>query len=415
MECIEIDYKKEKQKLKKLIPRTYEILKDYNCYIAGGTITSLFTGKDINDIDVYFKDKTELFKVLYEHFSREYIVYVTKKAITFKITSQETVQFIFMNYYDKPEDIFDDFDFTICMGAFDIQKDKFVLHKDFLKDNVQKRLVVNTNTKFPIVTGTRILKYNMKGYEIDTLEMTKLMLAINKMNISTWKKLEEQLGGMYGENILELTKKDKETKFSINKVIEKLNCYYDEEHEFNRENEEMEKILNIEDEILRWQILLNYKLPYFIHKDKYYKDKYYIYSGEKHFVEVDKETIEENPKMFYKMKNIKNKLPITVTLYKYVHKVGDKYFSYYDETYEYKKGEIQKPRYDSNWLYLRTFKGLSSASYSNEWDKAILKCEVCISELESLELKGDIKVKELKVLDIKDISNNESELDLLPF
>lgn len=410
MECIEVDYKKEKQKLKRLIPRTYEILKNYNCYIAGGAITSIFTGKDINDIDVYFKDKSELFKVLYEHFSSEYIIYVTKKAITFKLTNQETIQFIFMNYYDKADDIFNDFDFTINMGAFDIQKDKFVLHKDFLKDNVQKRLVVNTNTKFPIVTGTRILKYNMKGYEIDTLEMTKLMLAINKMNISTWKKLEEQLGRMYGENILELTKKDKETKFSINKVIEKLNSYYDEEHEFNRENEEMNKILNIESDILRWQTLLNYKLQYFE-----YKEKYYIYFKKDHFKEIEKEIIDEHQKNFYKIKKIKNIIPNTMILYKYVHKIGDKYFSFYDSTYEYKKGEVQRPTCDCNWLYIRTFEDLKNATYNNEIDRAILKCEVCISELESLELKGDIRTKELKVLDISDIPNNQNEIDFFPF
>ena len=133
MKYIEINYEKEKAKLKRLIPNTYKILKNYNCYIAGGAITSLFTGKDINDIDIYFKDKAELFRALYENFSSEYIIYVSKKAITFKVSNQETIQFIYMNYYDKAEDIFDDFDFTICMGAFDIQKDIFILHEDFFR------------------------------------------------------------------------------------------------------------------------------------------------------------------------------------------------------------------------------------------------------------------------------------------
>ena len=66
--------------------------------------------------------------------------------------------------------------------------------EDFLKDNIQKKLVVNTNTAYPLVTATRILKYQLKGYSIDVFELTKLALTINKLNINSYKKLEEQLG-----------------------------------------------------------------------------------------------------------------------------------------------------------------------------------------------------------------------------
>lgn len=115
MKTIEINYNKEKAKLKRLIPETYKLLKNYNCYIAGGAITSLFTGKEINDIDVYFKNKSELFDLLYREFEGQYIIYVTKKAITFKLNDNETVQFVYMNYYDTAKDIFNDFDFTVNM------------------------------------------------------------------------------------------------------------------------------------------------------------------------------------------------------------------------------------------------------------------------------------------------------------
>ena len=66
--------------------------------------------------------------------------------------------------------------------------------EDFLKDNIQKKLVVNTNTAYPLVTATRILKYQLKGYSIDVFELIKLTLTINKLNINSYKKLEEQLG-----------------------------------------------------------------------------------------------------------------------------------------------------------------------------------------------------------------------------
>ena len=411
MNYIEIDYKKEKNKLKRLLPETFKILKNYNCYIAGGAITSLFTGQDINDIDIYFKDKSELFRLLYEKFSYEYIIYISKKAITFKLSNEETIQFVYMNYYDKAHNIFNDFDFTINMGAFDIQKDKFILHEDFLKDNTQKKLVININTAFPLVTGTRILKYQQKGYTINNLEMTKLMLTINKKPIRSYKKLEEQLGGMYGENILELTKEDKEKKFSMDNIIDKLNHYYDEDHIFNRENNEMKKILDIDNDIIRWQTLLNYKLPYFK-----YKEDYYIYLKKEDYIRIDKKAIDIYSKLIYQMKDIEKALEKTIILYKFVHKKGDKYFSFYDEDYEYKNGEIQEPKYKNEWLYLRKFDELPSASYAYEKDKALLKCSVNIQDLNNLMIKGDILTKKLKVLDIKDLSNNENiEKDILPF
>lgn len=411
MKCIEIDYKKEKIKLKRLLPKTFKILENYNCYIAGGAITSLFTEQDINDVDIYFKDKTELFRLLYEKFSYEYIIYISKKAITFKLSSGETIQFIYMNYYDEAKDIFNDFDFTVNMGAFDIKKDKFILHEDFLKDIAQKKLVINTNTAFPFVTGTRILKYQQKGYTIDNLEMTKLMLTINKKTIRSYKKIEEQLGGMYGENILELTKEDKEKKFSMDNIIDKLNHYYDDEHVFNRENDEMKRILDISDDIIRWQTLLDYKLPYFEHKGDYY-----IYLKKDDYIKIDKEVIDKYSKLVYKMKNIENTLDKTIILYKFVHKKGDKYFSFYDQKYEYKKEGVQEPKFKNEWLYLRKYDELANATYAYEKDRALLKCAVNIQDLDSLMLNGDILTKKLKVLDIKDISNDEKiDNDLLPF
>lgn len=410
MKCIEMNYPKEKNKLKRLLPKTFEILENYNCYIAGGSITSLFTGQDINDVDIYFKDKAELFRLLYEKFSYEYIIYVSKKAITFKLSTGETIQFVYMNYYDKAEDIFNDFDFTVNMGVFDIQKDKFILHEDFLKDIAQKKLVINTNTAFPLVTGTRILKYQKKGYTLDNLEMTKLMLTINKNSIRSYKKLEEQLGGMYGENILELTKEDKEKKFSMDNIINKLNHYYDEEHIFNRENDEMKRILDIDNDIIRWQTLLDYKLPYFKHKEDYY-----IYLKKDDYIRIDKGAIDEYSKVIYRMKDIEKTLDKTIILYKYVHKKGDKYFSFYDEDYEYQIEKIQVPKYEEEWLYLRKFEQLKNATYAHEKDRALLKCAVGIQDLENLSMTGDILTKKLKVLDIKDISNDEKTEDILPF
>lgn len=397
-DCIEIDYVKEKSKLKKLLRKTFQLLEKYNCYIAGGAITSLFTGKEINDIDVYFKSKDDLFDFLTTELESEYIIYVTKKAITYKLTNSETVQFVFMNYYGNAKEIFDDFDFTINMGAFDIQKDQFILHKDFLKDNVNRKLVFNSNTAFPLVSGTRVRKYIMKGYEIDSLELTKILLTINNLKIKNYDDLEKHLGGMYGENILEFTKEEKENEFNMLNILNKLEHYYDEEHEFKRENKEMDDLLNVEDSIVRFQKLLNLQIPCFE-----YNGNYYISIKKDDYIQIDKEMVEKYPELY--MRNTK------MIAYKFVHKVGDKYFSYYDEKYEYKIGQEQLP--NNRFLYVCRYKDLKNTTYKDEKDKALLKCEIDLKDIENLN-NAQLEVKKLKVLEIKDI-NNESNVDELPF
>ena len=77
--------------------------------------------KDINDFDLYFKSSTEL----YEFMTNEhpYLLLQAAKHLPFKIESNE-YQAIFFKYFDKAEDIFETFDFTCCMGAYDFQARK---------------------------------------------------------------------------------------------------------------------------------------------------------------------------------------------------------------------------------------------------------------------------------------------------
>lgn len=58
--------KSEKSRLKKLIDSNlYNLFKEFKCFLAGGAITSLFTGADINDLDIYFRSEKDLAKFIY--------------------------------------------------------------------------------------------------------------------------------------------------------------------------------------------------------------------------------------------------------------------------------------------------------------------------------------------------------------
>ena len=51
-------FKQELYQIKKLVDaEPWELLADQGCMIAGGALTSVFTNKPVNDIDVYFPNK----------------------------------------------------------------------------------------------------------------------------------------------------------------------------------------------------------------------------------------------------------------------------------------------------------------------------------------------------------------------
>lgn len=215
-----------------------DILRKHKCIIAGGSVTSAFTQTSINDIDVYFRSKESLIEVLKEmekvcddifSFGRGYIIkYVSEKAVLFiDLDTRQDVQFIYQDFYDSPSAIFHNFDFTVNMGAIvlgdDIEDDILVMTEDFVKHNLQRKLVLNKNTLYPVISALRVNKYKAKNYEMSGIEYLKLMLCISALEMSTWEDFKEQLGGVYGlQNDYVL-----EGLFSIDFALEMLENAYE--------------------------------------------------------------------------------------------------------------------------------------------------------------------------------------------
>lgn len=215
-----------------------DILRKHKCIIAGGSVTSAFTQTDINDIDVYFRSKESLIEALKEmekvgddifSFGREYIIkYVSEKAVLFiDLDTRQDVQFIYQDFYDSPSAIFHNFDFTVNMGAIvlgdDIEDDILVMTDDFVKHNLQRKLVLNKNTLYPVISALRVNKYKAKNYEMSGIEYLKLMLCISALELNTWEDFKEQLGGVYGlQNDYVL-----EGLFSIDFALEMLENAYE--------------------------------------------------------------------------------------------------------------------------------------------------------------------------------------------
>lgn len=177
------------------------------CFVAGGAVTSLYTNKTINDFDIYPKSEEALIEAIrwaYEN-SGYWCVDHSGRAMTFANGNKgenQQIQIMHFDTFETAEKIFDAFDFTVCMGAYDLDEKKFVLHDMFLEHCSQRFLSFNKGTRFPYASARRVKKYEDRGYTIGMIEFQKIMLACASSPITSWDDLREQIGGVYGEAIV---------------------------------------------------------------------------------------------------------------------------------------------------------------------------------------------------------------------
>lgn len=331
------------------------MLKKYHVIVAGGCITSLFTNKEVNDVDMYFKSKKDLSDFLYEEMQGSWVIAHTDKALLFKYDNKK-IQAIYFKFYETAEQIFDTFDFTVCMGAYDFDKEEFVLHNDFLRHNASKILKFNANTAFPIVSALRVSKYVGKGYYISKAEYLRIMLTIVNSNIPTYEILKAQIGGMYGENYDNLLEPKDSEEFDVAKIVEKMKGLNLDKNYF---------VLPQDNEINDWDEfvygVLQEKIKYFRYKEKNYR----VIHGEV-------ESMPDAPDDKYEQVDIHNLIKFPLVRYKYVKRYpDDTLHSFYDRSYVWKIGEnVSK---GLRGLFAVKSSEVGTCSYSNENDRVLLE------------------------------------------
>lgn len=211
-----------------------------NAFVAGGAVTSVFTNAKINDVDVYFKSRRAFETAVYQAYEDGlWCVAASKRAVTFADNSGNIAQLMHFDYFPTADDIFAAFDFTVCMGALDLDarvkshwdgiklvktgeehpESGFIFHPDFFKHNSQRFLKFNAGTRYPLASATRVLKYQQRGYTIGKGDMMKIALAVRGVAIDSWEDLKDQIGGAYGDKVV-LGNEDK--PFTLEAAIEAL-------------------------------------------------------------------------------------------------------------------------------------------------------------------------------------------------
>ena len=230
-----MNYDKQKYLLLNNIPKSIlGKMLDYNVIIAGGAIRSVFAGEYISDYDLYFTNEKDLIDTQkYLHFlDNSELMFTTENAKTYKI-DKLLFQVILLPSLILPtaEDIIKHFDFTICMGAYDINIGAFILHPRFLLDIARRDLVFNVEAKYPLASLYRIKKYIERGYKISGTEIIKIGLAINNLKMGDYTDLKEQLMGIDTLFLKELTDKlmtpeYAEKKYDLNDFLEMIEQHY---------------------------------------------------------------------------------------------------------------------------------------------------------------------------------------------
>lgn len=201
------------------------------CYLAGGSILSVATKSEIADYDIYPKTKKDMIDCFYAlQDDGCFVVNVSDRAITWKsndVTNDKgeraIVQVMTFDEFDTPEKIFEFFDFSVCMAAFDADTKEYHFHADFWPSVASRTLYFNPKTRFPLNSAIRVGKYTSKGYYLPKTESIKMSLAvINAGMPSSWQELESAIGGSYGRQI-QLSVGDKE--FSYENALEVLDSF----------------------------------------------------------------------------------------------------------------------------------------------------------------------------------------------
>lgn len=179
--------------------------------VAGGFIRAYFAGEKPSDLDLYFKDNTDLLKTKSELETFGWVeVFKTDRAVTVK-KNENLIQLI-SYLYGEPEEIINLFDFTICCASMTITRHEIqdvgeddtrielhghlILHDDFF-ENLSGRTLEFIGTPLPLSSLQRAFKFVKRGYSICDENIVKIAESIfRQVDFDDEGKLTEHLAGI---------------------------------------------------------------------------------------------------------------------------------------------------------------------------------------------------------------------------
>jgi hypothetical protein len=218
-------------------------------FVAGGAITSVFSGAAIKDYDIYFGSAGNCSALM--QWLRQQMCADSSKATHAVSTDCAETWKRFGNTYQlikmpemmgEPRDVITKFDFTICQGAYRFNDESFVCSPTFMRHLAQRRLVFNVSAGYPICSLFRTRKFTARGYKLSGVEALKIGLSIEKLNMKSFADLRKQMMGidtLFMKELTEALKKPEqaEQQYDFDKAIQLI-----EEHMAMKYKEDEEEL-----------------------------------------------------------------------------------------------------------------------------------------------------------------------------
>jgi len=141
-------------------------------FVGGGFIRAVIGKEEVNDIDLFVQSAREAELLARKIEPDSKMVHKTENAYT--IRGKLPIQIIHRWVFDKPEDVSNSFDFTVCCAVVYVKKfenswtwDSFCDERFYI-DLASKRLVYRKPVRNEDAGGSmlRVLKYYQRGYRI---------------------------------------------------------------------------------------------------------------------------------------------------------------------------------------------------------------------------------------------------------
>lgn len=135
-------------------------------FVGGGFLRSIISNDIVNDVDVFVKNAKDAELLAYKLCSDKKDVIKTDNAYTIK--GKMVIQIIHRWVFEKPEDVSNSFDFTVCCAVIFFNGETFDSFCDerFYMDIAAKRIIYRKPICNEDAGGSmlRVLKYYQKGY-----------------------------------------------------------------------------------------------------------------------------------------------------------------------------------------------------------------------------------------------------------
>lgn len=214
-----------------------------NTIITGGSIVSLLLGEDVNDFDLYFRNKDTCLRVAeyYAKFfpgkvdirlmndagfedkqgsrisirvtpdityngtdeaSDESPVTAEGKDPEFKplfmssnaITLSDKIQIV-VRFYGEPEQIHENYDFVHCTCYWKSWDEELVTPVRALTSMMSRELIY-CGSKYPLCSIIRIRKFIARKWTISAGQMLKMIIQLNELDLLDVRVLQDQLVGV---------------------------------------------------------------------------------------------------------------------------------------------------------------------------------------------------------------------------